>query len=234
MHNYLVSLLFPNTKPIEISPQNLEIIEEQKTVNKKNSWEIIYELPFEPLSIWKTLFLKIRFICVGGEEKLKMIEEIYWMKGFYFCFNYLNEIKNKTQLENNSTEVSLEMVSPKDEENKSKQKMKIKIETNENPDKLFQSIHFCVKNFIRKNFFNHIFKEITVSCIRNSVSQNENFLIKDKNLQSSSLSLHKDVNTASCAFCGLFVHLNQDIVECENCSSNNFLIESKYALINVK
>jgi hypothetical protein len=163
-----------------------------------------------------------------------MIDEIFWINGFIFCFCYNNDEKEKE----NSTLVSLEfVVNEKEYEKKNNfnQVMQITIETNENPDPIFQSIQFCVKEFIEKNFFNRIYRDIKVRCFRNqnlldgklSFENQSNFKVNSKK------SFHSDAKTASCAFCGLHLHLGEDISECENCYSKDFLIESKYALKNV-
>ena len=63
---YIVPLLFPKIRPNELILSNGQDV---KIINRTHQWIIRYKIPFNPPSLWKILFLKLRkyfifiFIC---------------------------------------------------------------------------------------------------------------------------------------------------------------------------
>jgi hypothetical protein len=70
---FIVPLLFANLPPLNL----------QKYKQKKRNfeWKINYQLSFEPSSIFKTVFLRLRQTCTLSYH---IKEEFYWERGFLF------------------------------------------------------------------------------------------------------------------------------------------------------
>lgn len=260
--NYLVPLLFPDYKPknMKIENQSFEEIE------RNFEWECDYKLNFQPSSVWKILFLKLRKNCVESEQYYEMEEEFYWIDGVIFSFKnkekqtkvimkleiFTEERKDNLKKSNSSIVLNQKTVI----ETNSSFTMKITIKSDENPQNIFDEIHFSVKEFIskwitssksnliefslsRKSFEKE--EKLSLMSSQNLSLKNSNTLKNTKSLTSSGKdhkeNLDKKENIKEeiivCAFCGSNIPLIDDKVECEDCMSKKFLVENQFAIIQV-
>ena len=259
--NYLVPLLFPDIKPRNIKIEN-QCFEE---IEKNFEWECDYKLCFHPSSVWKILFLKLRKNCVESEEFYEMEDEFYWIDGVIFSFkNKKTEQKVIVKLEifsdqstnNLKKSASNNTLTLSDQkthfETNSKFTMKITIKSDENPQKIFDEIHYSVKEFISKWISSSKSNLIEFSLSRKSFEKEEKLKLmdqdkkeekeKEKQQLNDSIKHSKEIIESKkenkkeiviCAFCGSSISLIDNKRECENCMSKHFLVENQFAIIQV-
>ena len=83
---FLVPFLFPQKKPKSFVLKNNYNV---SNIKRNHHWIIEYDLPYKPSSMFKTLFLRIRKICIKSEEKQKMLGKKKIIIFFYFYFYFI-------------------------------------------------------------------------------------------------------------------------------------------------
>ena len=117
--------------------------------------------------------------------------------------------------------------------------MKFKIKTNiEHPQNLFIAINKSVKEFVSKWIVSNMSKKIKFF-VKKKKSQekdlkiNVEHIVLDPKIKKPSSLSKQESDSAKCVYCGLYISINDQLIECENCLSRDFLIEDQFAFLKV-
>ena len=167
-----------------------------------------------------------------------MLDEVYWVDGFIFHFNFIEGDKQSSLVEmeikennNNGTdqEKSLRRTTKlnlrKEKETKESYSMKVFIKTNEDPKIFFTSIHNTIKEFISKWMFFSVSDKVNFTTVRQSVQVNESSYYNDNKSFEKQLPI--------CSICSTLTALDEKLKMCDNCTTKYFLSTTRYNFVIV-
>lgn len=244
---YIVPFLFPFHKPKTVMINGVKL----KKIEKRQEWKVTYYFDFKPSSVWKLLFLRLRKTFLRNENFV-MLDERYWINGFYFNFKEKNHGKKNFYLhlllllffififiilflftnfyflnyffkdDGQSTIVDLSILN--EINSVKKEVMQIILKSNFNLQPLFIDLQKNVKEFISE-WMNKGRKNPKDSEISFEVTKKS---IENERSVPLQLSIDEKKTEGLCCNCFLPIIYSPSITKCEICMSNNFLIENKY------